>query len=347
MRNLKVFYFLSLAFSINACTRELDVTADWKETTVVTGVLDNNLNTNYVRVSKAFLDQKTSAYLLAQVYDSLFFDTSKVVVRIEECKNSQVQNTFFLKPDNSVVKDTGIFTNPNQLLYRLDHKLDSSALYRLYIKTPQGVEILSQTYIIDEPFLSKPNASLRINWSGTQGTTIEYLTSTFAKTYELVARVHYNEYVKPNANANPTRKSFDFKVANGEITNVNAFGNTVSAKLFGKDLFRQMADEIPVIDSLNRRLIGVEFIIAVGTQDLANYIEINKPSNSIVQNRPVYTNITNGLGIFSSRTTSPNMAIVEQQAGYPLTSPNFRLPELNRGLDSLIIKYPQLNFLNF
>jgi hypothetical protein len=30
-------------------------------------------------------------------------------------------------------------------------------------------------------------------------------------------------------------------------------------------------------------------------------MEVNEPTNSIVQEKPDYTNITNGLGIFSSR----------------------------------------------
>jgi hypothetical protein len=45
----------------------------------------------------------------------------------------------------------------------------------------------------------------------------------------------------------------------------------------------------------------VDFIISVAAADLNTYMEVNEPSNSIIQERPEYTNIDNGTGIFSSR----------------------------------------------
>ena len=45
----------------------------------------------------------------------------------------------------------------------------------------------------------------------------------------------------------------------------------------------------------------MDFIIAVAADELNTYMEVNEPSNSIVQERPDYTNITNGIGLFSSR----------------------------------------------
>ena len=39
------------------------------------------------------------------------------------------------------------------------------------------------------------------------------------------------------------------------------------------------------------------------TDELSTYIDLNRPSNSIIQERPAYTNISNGIGIFSCRHT--------------------------------------------
>jgi hypothetical protein len=45
----------------------------------------------------------------------------------------------------------------------------------------------------------------------------------------------------------------------------------------------------------------LDVIISVAAEELNTYMEVNEPSNSIVQDKPEYSNITNGIGIFSSR----------------------------------------------
>jgi len=41
--------------------------------------------------------------------------------------------------------------------------------------------------------------------------------------------------------------------------------------------------------------------MTVGSEDLETYINVNKPITGIVQERPQFTNINNGIGLFSSR----------------------------------------------
>ncbi len=43
--------------------------------------------------------------------------------------------------------------------------------------------------------------------------------------------------------------------------------------------------------------------VRIAGEALFSYIDINNPSNAtVLQDKPVYTNITNGLGVFSSRS---------------------------------------------
>ena len=68
-----------------------------------------------------------------------------------------------------------------------------------------------------------------------------------------------------------------------------------------------IADQIPYDDPIKESNVrerytnDVDFIIAVAAIELNTYMEVNEPSNSIVQERPDYSNITNGLGVLSSR----------------------------------------------
>jgi hypothetical protein len=45
----------------------------------------------------------------------------------------------------------------------------------------------------------------------------------------------------------------------------------------------------------------VEYIFSVASDDLNTYMEVTEPSNTVVQERPAFTNITNGIGLFASR----------------------------------------------
>ena len=65
-----------LAFS--SCENTVDINADWKETIVVYGLLDPNDSVQYIKVNKAFLNQNTSAYTVAQISDSLYLDSTEV-----------------------------------------------------------------------------------------------------------------------------------------------------------------------------------------------------------------------------------------------------------------------------
>jgi hypothetical protein len=48
----------------------------------------------------------------------------------------------------------------------------------------------------------------------------------------------------------------------------------------------------------------LEYIITAGNDDLNTFLEVNQPSNSIAQDKPNYSNIKGGVGIFASSSRS-------------------------------------------
>ena len=45
----------------------------------------------------------------------------------------------------------------------------------------------------------------------------------------------------------------------------------------------------------------MEYIFTIAADELNTYMEVTEPSFTIVQEKPPYTNIVNGIGIFSAR----------------------------------------------
>jgi hypothetical protein len=48
-------------------------------------------------------------------------------------------------------------------------------------------------------------------------------------------------------------------------------------------------------------VLNVQVNLYAGSDDFTTFIDVNEPSTGIIQERPEFTNIKNGLGLFSSR----------------------------------------------
>ena len=82
-------------------------------------------------------------------------------------------------------------------------------------------------------------------------------------------------------------------------------------------------------NSTTKRFLNLDLIMTIGTDDLQTYINVNKPFSGIVQERPVFSTIENGVGLFSSRFTYDDIKGIE------LTNStiNYMVNDLNLGFE--------------
>ena len=70
----------------------------------------------------------------------------------------------------------------------------------------------------------------------------------------------------------------------------------------GSSFYTALKNNIPINHAVSSRLVlYVDYIFSVASDDLNTYMDASGPSNSIVQERPSFSNIFNGIGLFSSR----------------------------------------------
>ena len=55
---------------------------------------------------------------------------------------------------------------------------------------------------------------------------------------------------------------------------------------------------------------AIEFILTAGNEDLNTYMQINEPVTNVVNERPIFTNIENGIGLFGSKYSRSNLIYV-------------------------------------
>jgi len=91
------------------------------------------------------------------------------------------------------------------------------------------------------------------------------------------------------------------------VSNTTEGGESLNQEVDGSVFYQQLASFIPKkADTENlshRKFAYLQFSMVVGGDDLNTYIEVNSPSTGVVQDKPQYSNIENGIGVFSTRNT--------------------------------------------
>lgn len=90
-----------------------------------------------------------------------------------------------------------------------------------------------------------------------------------------------------------------------ERTTTTAGGETYNLQLKGETFFDNIESAVPQPSSIpffsHRELDNISLRINVAGTELSTFMEVEAPSNTVNQDKPNYTNIDNGIGIFSSR----------------------------------------------
>ena len=300
----KIYLILSVfAIVFTACETDFDVNADWEETTVVFGLLDAAKDTQFIKISKAFLGE-VDALQMAQYSDSINFNKGELDVKITRINNNGSTDTIMLN-EIRTLRDEGDFNDSivtytfenfefeSNSLNQYTNFLNANSEYELLIKNNiTGNSVRSTTDIIGS-FDFSPTPSKFVFYNSTYGLGayqdldwISVLTPK-AVAYQIGVRFHYKE-------SNVIKDLFWSQTQLDETES--------SLTLFGRDFISFLENNLSK-DNSNREFLSIDIVMTLGSQELKTYIDINKPITGIVQERPQFTNINNGIGLFSSRYT--------------------------------------------
>ncbi|MEI7723626.1 MAG: hypothetical protein WCK09_00910 [Bacteroidota bacterium] len=289
---------------LSSCDKTLKVNADWKDVTVVYGLLDQTEDTTYIKITKAFLGEG-NALEFAKVSDSSTYP-SVLEVKLDEYVVMPTKDTAFIHSydcdtvtiHNKKAGDS-IFYYPNQLMYYSLLKLDENHIYKLHIRNLiTGKIITGQTGLLSDFDVTRPQVTA--SFPAGRSFEVRWSPSKNGKRYQLVIRFFYLEALKTNTDS-LYMNSIDWLVFNN-IRPVD-INSTQDFDLFfpGDNFYTQVGTQVPVNPLVTRVAHHCEFIFTVAATELNTYMEVTEPSLSLVQERPAYTNIVNGIGLFSAR----------------------------------------------
>ena len=294
---MKKIYLILSVFTIvfTACETDFDVNAPWEEVTVVYGLLDAGVGEELqqIKISKAFLGDM-DALQMAQYSDSINFGPNDLDVKIFRIKDNYITDSVSLNA-LPVFRDGDIFYDTIMIyaFENLDGFLSSNSEYELFIKnTVSGNIVRGYTEMISSFGFTNSTSARRLglyNNGEFFSSVVKWDDVTNGKIYQLDMVFDYKE----NDEAIRLVWSQDL---------ITSDGNPMTSILEGEKFFKLLSNSMPEDGSV-RQFVDVNLIMTVGTNDLETYINVNLPVSGIVQERPSFTNINNGLGLFSSRYT--------------------------------------------
>ncbi len=259
----------------------------------------------------------------------------------------------------TVVTTAGGGFNVNQRIWQTTDRLYKNGEYKLTIKKASDNSVIAyaQTNMIDSvstagaasnnnPFSYLPNNPnyypLHGNYPTNPQTTDQYKYLNYSifsnqktisfksvpngKIYDVIMRFHFTD---SSAAGSVTKDSIDFNFNQQRSATLEGGEVFQNFKLTVNDFYTNLASELQKRNSQNivaRKTKYMEFIIYAGTDNLNTFLLVNQPSNTIAQDKPFYSNIINGVGIFgcqsSSRVTKDLWAdFIDKIACHPSTYP--------------------------
>ena len=305
---MKWMFSLVLAgFLFSACDNDLVVIDNWKDIPVVWGFVSKSDTAHYIRVEKAFLDPNTSAYVIAQVPDSLYY--SNATVTIKRIASGDVYT--LEKVDGNLEgypRKSGVFASAPNYLYKIKgNEIDlvpgekyQFSLVRNGLEAP----VTAETIILPKPVIRNPSVGTNLLFRNGSNFTFDWNDMPDAGMFDIHMRFSYTEKT-PETGGLFIPDTIEWVVAQGVIDS--------DFRMDGGEFYRSIDALIEDNPAAIRTIGTVDIIVWCGGKELEEYISVALANTGITstQDFPEYTNLSEGNGIFTSRNYTDNM-------GYPL-----------------------------
>lgn len=327
---------LAIAVSVTTCNNKLDILAPYKEIPSIYAVLNPQEKLQMIRVNKIFLGPG-NAFDMAKVADSINYKPNELRISLEHYNNGVKSASAGLSSnaseivfrDSVITTSSGVF-NSTQRVYVTNERLKTFGTYKLIVKNLNSNSVYSaKSSVLDSvsgggfpPFggvkypkppnvVYDPNNPLYdnevyINYDK-PGATYSYriISIPNAKIYQSFIRIHFQDTTSSGYGA---KNYMDYVVGSFEISEVKA-GEKVNFSFRGNSLYEGLKTDLSKkalaspAGIIGRRPLFVDMMCICVSQDYADYLQYSAPSQSVAQDKPLYSNFENGAyGLFAFRS---------------------------------------------
>lgn len=280
-------------------------------TPVVYGVINPHDSLYQIRLTKSFIGPG-NAYNYAQNTDSIYYDNARVFLESRRFNGKKIDRVELL-PKEIEARENGIFASSPNIVYETDFnsirlRPEILALTGIpfeidlvvQVEIPSKAEFTeSVTRLKSEPKITNPIGSFqKVYFFGEFPFFMEWIHDDQDAYFEIKVVMRYKEVLEEGE-----REAEVFWVLKGIQYNEHTFPGgtkTVYAYHFRpENFYSQIRAAIPPDPEVKGRVIrNIDFIILTSDGGVKNYNEIDKIADDY--HGASFTNIINGLGLFSS-----------------------------------------------
>ena len=322
--------------AFQGCETDIDVIAPKRDVTVIYGLLEADRTRHYIKINRAFVGEDSATVLAAEPGVNEYASNEMSAKIVEISGTGDITAAWDLIETYSTGKEDGAFFSDSSKIYYFDAQLDANKLYKLECtvnvdgedekKVTATTDVIGQAADgggINQVVLNKPKKSGSSSTNGGSERNKQEVSLVSSSDYATGFEVEWSEVNGGVLYTSYLRLFYrDFNTTTGEVT-VDSVTLAIGSKNFEKsgsviqfpgigteDYFATLGRRVEDLDTTVVRNIKrvvsdtVQFYLEVANKELSTYIEVNQPISGVVQDRPEYTNVTNGIGIFGSRVVA-------------------------------------------
>ena len=293
----RVLTFLFASILLLNCDNTLYINDDYKVTPVVYGILDQNADSQFVRLHRTYLGEEGIAAGFNEA-DSLYFDTATLYLK--ELNQDGSQRNLWVMQEISAQMDSGVYTADQHRLYATNAPISAQYNYKLTGFIPGQDNFTATTPVVGDFDITKPKGFQKISF-GIRDADFSWDAAKNAIIYQGYIIFRYKEAPRNNP-LDSTIVELVYALPMKTGTSTSGSGSFTTSLSYDA-YFRFLRNNIGTSTTMVRVFKGIDVEVFAGADDLATYINVNQPSTGIVQEKPLFTNVEGGIGLFSSRTS--------------------------------------------
>lgn len=293
MRKFLPLLVLLVFFS---CDNSLDINDNYDVENVVYGLLDKDQDTQWVRLHRTYLGQ--DGLLAGATHsDSLYFDTATLYLTEYDVSGNALGTEQLVRKDTDVLEQ-GVFTTDNYRLYYATMDIQGQRTYKLTGFIPGNNNFSSTTPVVGAIEITKPKGFQKISF-GISNAEFSWEAARNARLYQTYIHFHYKEAPRNNP-VDSVSKVVTYALPTRTGANLDGTGS-FTTELAYDTYFQYLKNAIGPSTEVVRVFKGIDVEVLAAADDYATYINVSQPSQGVVQEKPLFTNIEGGIGLFSSR----------------------------------------------
>lgn len=296
--------FFAVILSIG-CNNEFSLIADKEEIPVIFGFVSMSDTAQYIRVERAFRDESISAFDLAQIPDSLYYTDAIVSLTNVDTGVESILN----RVDGNLEgypREGGAFATAPNYLYKIKSEnidLIPGDTYRVSVKNADNVELASASTVLGElPDLNNPEEGDLFAFKYDGLTSISWREREDLVLYDINLFIN----IKERDNSDPNNDFINKKIVWNLVNNVDVEDNGNRYQFPGIDFYSFLLGELEQSEFIDRKFVDIEAELIGAGPELKEYVNVIQANTGITSSGeiPEYTNVENGYGIFSTRSST-------------------------------------------